>query len=412
MAKGRSREGDTHDTRRFNGLAGYAVSPDGARLACWHAFEAGASKSNPAVRLYCYDTRDGGEAFAGDADGELRALAWIDDELLLVQREFQGVTSLSLHAMPDGGLVAQRELDFHKVEGGFQVTPDRRAALWVPVTLERAEPVGAAVVLGLDDLSVRAEIEHSPAGSVRHRVSSLSGAALEPDGAHVAVSLSRGAGWKDNSVGDLQVFPARAKASAVVNVEGISNAPVTRLAWLDADVLVALRDDGHGEQVAVVEGLRRVNARVRPLTRVREVTEMKRPLAPLGVDVAGRCVVAALGDLGDDRIPCPGVIYRISVDSGDAEKIGEGTFHPKQAQGLRALPHGEVAVVTTAREGGRLTHHVEVLKLDGTRSMVREVKPTLRQRITLPDTPGALIARSGTPRNFSLTCFRSFTTAR
>ncbi len=412
MAKGRPRKGDTHDTRRFTSLAGCAVSPDGARLACWYAFEPGASKANPAVRLYCYNTRDGEESFAGDADGELRALAWVDDELLLVQREFQGVTSLSLHAMPDGGLVAQRELDFHKVGGHFQITPDRRAALWLPVTLERAEPVGAAVALGLDDLGIRAVIEHSPAGSVRHRVSSLSGAAIEPDGAHVAVALSRGAGWKDNSVGDLQVFPVRARASATVNVEGISNAPATRLVWLDADVIVALRDDGRGEQAAVVEGLRRVNARVRHLTRAPEVTEMKRPLAPLRVDVARRCVVAVLGDLGDDRVPCPGAIYRIHVDSGDAEKVAEGTFHPKQPHGFRVLPEGELAVVTTGNDGGRLVHHVEVVGLDGTRSLVREVKPTQRQRITLPDSSAALVARSGTPRNFSLTCFHAPATSR
>lgn len=412
MAKGRSHKGDTHDTRRFSGLAGFALSPDGARLACWHAPESDAPKTNPAVRLYCYDTRDGEEAFAGDFDGELRALAWVDGELLLVQREFRGVTTLSLHAMPDGGLVAQRELDFHQVEGDFQVTPDRRSVLWVPVTLERNEPIGAAVVLGLDDLSVRAVIEHSPAGSVRHRVSSLSGAAIEPDGAHVAVALSRGAGWKDNSVGDLQVFPARTKASAVVSVEGIPNAPVTRLVWLDADVLVALRNDGRGEQAVVIEGLRKVNTSVRPLTRVPEVTAMKRPLAPLAVDVARRYVVTVLGDLRDGRIPCPGTLYRIHIDSGDAEKIAEGTFHPKQAHGLRALAGGEIAMVTTSRDGARLVHHAEVFTRDGARSLVREVKPTLRQRILLPDTAGALLVKSGTRGNFSLTCFHALTAAR
>lgn len=161
-------------------------SPDGSLLAVWPR----AMGERP--HLAVIERESGREvAVIGPVDSPFD-FAWVGDDALLVARDdlVEG-SILSLHAIPDGGVAAERRFKGSRVPGRLVVSADRRRALaWMRVVGGPSEHPHV-VVMDLPSLAPREVVTPLTFGD-----STVTDVRLSDDGAWVLVARD----WKRLSV--------------------------------------------------------------------------------------------------------------------------------------------------------------------------------------------------------------------
>ena len=212
-------------------------SPSGALLAAFCT-----RRSDPDLvrreRVYIIEPSTGREVVALDGPEILRGFAWVGDDALLVLRDRDvGGATLRLHAIPDGGAVA--ELPLAELSAGpvaIELSADRSRALVAPWWMMSRRASDARVVV-LPSLAPLARVGEGDVPDVAEAGTRPLWATLDPDGARTLVL------WGDFEEGGyLSVFPTdlRARRPPPIRVE---RAGYYAAWWLSRDrVLLAARE--------------------------------------------------------------------------------------------------------------------------------------------------------------------------
>ncbi|MEZ4406727.1 MAG: hypothetical protein R3A52_09650 [Polyangiales bacterium] len=161
-------------------------SPDGSLLAVFASREWDPDLARR-ERVYVIERATGREVVALDGPQTFRALAWASEDALLVLRDHDaGGSRVTLHAIPDGGVVTET----HLAECGsglmaLDVTVDHRRAFVSPIWHSGKRRRPYAAVLALPSLTTLLRIDPQQFGDP----SAPSVASLSPEGTQVVVVI-------------------------------------------------------------------------------------------------------------------------------------------------------------------------------------------------------------------------------
>lgn len=182
---------DDRVTRVCMSVDRITASPDGSRLALF-AYAWGGPEEPEREPVHVIELSTGREVVRIDDPGVLQDLAWVDDHTLLIARDDRAEGArLCLHAVPDGGLAAERRFDRGYRPVDIELSADRRRALVDPMYVRDSRPQPDPVVVALPTLTPLLEVSPESFGHTE-----ITDAHLSDDGAWVLVVRD----WKRLSV--------------------------------------------------------------------------------------------------------------------------------------------------------------------------------------------------------------------